>query len=235
MLARLIRDEQPGATVTLQHGRLTLTAVADPLAIGADRAVMLLERPRLVWQLLDERSRVRAMLADPMGREVIALLDEWCTAAGLSFFRLAVLRRVLDHIDALEVDLLRMGLDIRDWLDPAGPLSTRRVLCIAEDLENRPESAYGAAVEGLFPLTKDALLLAQILEALTHADEPHGFRKTRAELEAVARQRAEDAAKRERIAAQQRTVVAPAVGAMNFDDARAQSQRELAALLAERA
>ena len=50
----------------------------------------------------------------------------------------------LTHIELLEVDLLRIGLDVRDWLSPDGDLSSRRVAVLIGDFFTRPETCCGA-------------------------------------------------------------------------------------------
>lgn len=199
MGARLVLDDVPGAWTTFTTGGKSYRARMDPLWLGADKLPRLLEDTRLVWQLLDDRSRLRAMTSDMFGSRTVIMLRDYADHVGLGFDGLAAVVRGLEHLDDLEVDLVRMGVEIRDWLDLDGPLSSRRMSLLIRDLEERPETRMGAVRTDLFPLDKSALVLAQIAASMAKGSEKHSFLKSRSELRAEAEAKAERDAAVERM------------------------------------
>lgn len=233
MDARLILADEPGAWVTFMSQGRRFRGRMDPMWIGAEKVAALLSRPQLVLQLLDEASRTTAMIGDPFCRKTVVLLQDWADAVGLGFHGLGLLQRGLSDLARLEVDLVRMGVEIRDWLDPAGSVSSRRMALLIGDLVDRPESRMGAAYWGVQPITKGGIVLAQISDSFGGDGRVHMFLKSEAEIEAEQRAREEDAAKRERIKAQRPTeIVAVKRTAESFASAKASSLAELEKILA---
>lgn len=160
MSARLILEDEPGAWVEFVSGGVRLRARRDPMFLGHEDMVELLENPRLLWRLLDESSRVKSMTAAMVSGGLGEQLKAYLKASGLSVFKLALATHAVEDADLLEVDLLRIGLDVRDWLDPEGPLSTRRVVALYEDMLDRPETRVGSKRMDIKPSDKAALAVA---------------------------------------------------------------------------
>ena len=98
--------------------------------------------------------------------------------------------------EELELDLLDLGLDFRDWFRPWGDprrLSTRRLLLIVDKKLDRYTSLFWSAVYDREPVGWDLLVSTDIFAALTGG--PHPVRTIRED----ARARAELEAKKERI------------------------------------
>lgn len=121
MSARLILDDEPGSWVEFTCGRRRFTARRDPMWLGHDDLPELLVNPRLLWWLMDDDSRIKSMTTAMINGGVDDQLVAYLEAVGLSIFKLALATHALEDADLLEVDLLRIGVDIRDWLDPEGP------------------------------------------------------------------------------------------------------------------
>lgn len=198
MLARLILEDEPGAWVDFEFRGRLYRARMDPMWLGAETLPELMEKPRLMWQLLDEASQFRAMTGDPFGKRVIALLGDYLDAVGLGFKGFGLLLHAIERIDLLEVDLLRLGLDVRDWLRPEGSLSSRRVALLVADFLDRPETCLGAAHFDVVPLSKGEILLARYVGGPKEG-EPHMFLKAPSTLEAERQAQVAEAEKRERI------------------------------------
>ena len=198
MSARLVVVDEPGAWIEFESRGREYRARMDPMWLGPEKLSRLLNQPPLVWQLLDERDRLRAMTSDPFGQHIVTLLKDYLDAVGLGFEGLARLGHALDNLDLVEVDLLRLGLDIRDWLDPEGTLSSRRMSLVVKDLQGRPETNLGAKVANLRPLSKGDILLAQFVGGAKEG-EPHRFLKSPSDLEAEHRAQAERDAAQARI------------------------------------
>lgn len=198
MDARLILADEPGAWVEVEHRGRPYRARMDPMWLGAENLAGLIERPHLVRQLLDKRDQARAITTDPFGRHTVSLLEAYLDRVGLGLDGLVRLVHALEHLDLLEVDLLRLGLDVRDWLDPGGPLSSRRVALLVKDFRARPETNLGALDLDVVPLSKGEILLAQYVGG-SKDGKPHPFMKSPSELEAERKARVEEAEKRERI------------------------------------
>lgn len=199
MLARLILKDEPGAWVTFASGKREMRARFDPMWMGAAHLRELMNRPSGVFRVLDEQSAASVMLSDPLGRRVVPLLTDYLDAVGLGLEGLAQLSFALDNLDLLEVDLLCLGLDVRDWLNPDGPLSSRRVRLLIRDFSDRPETNLGAKRFDLNPVSKEAIVLAQISGGMSQSDEPHMFLKSPSMLAAERQVELEEAEKRERI------------------------------------
>lgn len=192
MHARLILQERPGAHVEFEHRGVSVRALMDPMEAGPGYVTGLIDDPRSIFRMLDRESQIRVGLADPFSRDIIPLLDAYLGAVGLSFTALGYLVLGLEKAHLLEVDLLRLGLDIRDWLDPKGPLSSRRMALLIKDFLDRPETRLGADRFDLAPISKAAIVGAQQLGT---PEEPHLFMKSVTQLEEEARaQRERDAA-----------------------------------------
>lgn len=234
MNARLVLADEPGAWVDVEFRGRTYRARMDPMWLGAERLVELIDRPPLVRHLLDEQDRARVLTADPFGRHTVGLLTSYVDAVGLGFKGLVNLRHGLEHLDLLEVDLLRIGLDVRDWLDPEGPLSSRRVALLIADFLYRPETQLGADAFDIRPASKTAVVAAQMSKAhVSDENYVHPFLKSPAELEAEAKARREAEEKRERIRQQRfSTVERVAPGRESFKSAQARSRQALAEILA---
>lgn len=193
--------DSPGAWVDFFFDGTRVRARRDPMWIGAERLADILEQPQYIRRVFDADSQMRLTLSDPFGAKLPRLLDEYLEQVGLSLKRLGVLLHALAHVEALEVDLLRMGLDVRDWLDPEGDLSSRRVALIVEDLLDRPESRIGAAHMGILPADKAAIVAAQYVSSQSEGDNLHMFLWSPEDLEEHAEKAREEKAKRQRIAA----------------------------------
>lgn len=198
MSARLILEDVPGAWVDLEFRGQVFRARMDPMWLGAEQLVMLIDRPPMVRALFDEASHIRAVASDPFGRHTPTLLEAYVDAVGLGLEGLVHLIDALKHLDLLEVDLLRLGLDVKDWLDPEGPLSSRRVALLVKDFQARPETNLGARQLDVFPLSKGEILLAQYVGGPKEGG-PNMFLKSPSELEAERKAKVEDAEKRRRI------------------------------------
>lgn len=229
MSARLILADTPGAWTTFTSRGRTYTARIDPLWLGLDQFTQLLDKPALVWQLIDERERFLGMAADPFGRYNVTLLGDYLEAVGLSFEALAWLYRALGDVEDLEVDMVRMGLEIRDWLNPEGSISTRRMSLIFADLKDRPETRIGSKYHDVLPMDKAGIVAAQIFGGLRNDDSKHPFLRSAAEVEADRRECLETAEKIKRIESQQATVLTaqPASTGEWKETAQAESLRML--------
>lgn len=234
MDARLIMGDLPGAWVEFTSGGEVLRARMDPLWLGVDDFPELLTRPRLVLRLLDERSQITAMISDPFGDRFPVLLTDYAEAVGLGLDGLAGLGGIFDHLSLLEVDLLRLGLDIRDWLAPEGPLSSRRVWLLVKDLRQRPESQIGAMRMGIHPADKAAIVAAQALTAKAEDKSyKHYFLRSPADLEREEKQLRLDAEKRARIEKQQTVTLQQVTpGTESFQSAQQASLEALEEIMA---
>ncbi|OFT91387.1 hypothetical protein ACEN2D_02185 [Corynebacterium auriscanis] len=198
MLAGLVLADQPGAWTTFTFDGREVRARSDPMWMGWECLSEILDKPQHVRRLFDQHSQMMLTFADPFGAKLPILLREYLGSVGLSLERLGVLLHALERVEDLEVDLLRMGLDVRDWLTPEGALSSRRVALIVEDLLDRPESRIGAAHMDISPADKAAIGIAQYLSGESHR---HRFLWSPEELEKDAKCQREEAEKMERIAA----------------------------------
>lgn len=235
MDARLVLADVPGAFTTITHARHRVRVRMDPMWLGASKLRELEYRPRLVWQLVDEADRFSVVMADPFGAKVADLLRAYADGVGLGVAGLQALWRGLDELDALEVDLVRMGVEIRDWLDPEGPVSSRRMALIIRDLVARPETSLGARAAGLFPLDKAAMAAAQIATGLSGKKGfVHPFLRKASELEAEAVAQAEAEVRKERIRHRRLVVEHVERTEVSFVAARDESRRELEKILASR-
>ncbi|CAM2804077.1 hypothetical protein COJE103337_03870 [Corynebacterium jeikeium] len=203
MALRAILADSPDAWVVFQFQGEELRARFDPMWMGAENLVKVLDSPGLIRRIFDQDSQMRLTLADPFSQRIDELFEAYLGAVGLSMRRLGILVHALEHVEDLEVDLLRVGLDVRDWLDPEGGLSSRRVALIVEDLFDRPESRIGAAYMGILPADKAAIGIAQYL---SDKDDLHRFLWSPEELEKDVEKQREEEAKRARIMARSRQV-----------------------------
>lgn len=232
MRPQLILDDVPGAWASFTFLGRELSARMDPMWLGVDLFLSLLDRPHLVLRLLDASSQMRLMTADPMGRRIVDLLETYLDAVGIGLRGLARAIHALGHVGYLEVDLLRMGLDIRQWLDPEGDLSTRRVCLIVEDLQLRPETRLGALRMDVQPISKAGIAAATVvMQNVSDSTYVHEFLKSPSQIEAEERQLVADAEKRERISRLQPGVLdSESSSGVDFSDAREESLRALAEL-----
>lgn len=233
MDVRLILADTPGAWTTFTSRGKEYRARFDPLWLGLDRFTQLLDKPGLVWQLIDEQQRFLGMAADPFGKHNITLLGDYLEAVGLSFAALAEIFKALRHADALEIDLLRLGIEIRDWFDLDKPLSTRRMAGLIRDLQERPETQIGALHFNVMVADKAAIVTAQFYSSMADGDYQHSFLRSPAEVEAERKELIEAAEKRDRIA-KQTPAVLPSVSAdkQSFQHAKNESLRMLAEIQA---
>lgn len=77
--------------------------------------------------------------------------------------------------EELELDLLDLGLDFRDWFRPWGDprrLSTRRLLLIVDKKLDRYTSLFWCAVHDREPVGWDLLVATDIFSVLTGKDHP---------------------------------------------------------------
>lgn len=226
MSARLILEDEPGAWVEFTCGGVRYRARRDPMWLGHEDVGQMLENPRILWRLYDDSSRVKsmtaAMLSGGLGEQLRAYLE----ACGLSIFKLALAAHAIEDIDLLEVDLLHIGLDVRDWLDPEGPLSTRRVVALYQDLLERPETRVGAKRMDIKPADKAALAVALFQTSQMDKGFEHPFLKSPTDLEQEAKQARINAEKRERMGQNRRRVLSDGSG-RSFKSSQAESLRML--------
>lgn len=235
MDARLVLEDVPGAFTTITHAGRRVRVRMDPMWLGSEKLRGLEHHPRMVWQLVDESDRMRVMMPDPFGAKVAELLRAYADGVGLGVRGLQALWRGLDELDALEVDLVRIGVEVRDWLDPEGPVSSRRMALIIQDLIARPETSLGARAAGLFPLDKAAMAAAQIATGLSDKKGfVHPFLRKVSDLEAEAVAQAEAEVRRERIRHRRLVVEHVERTEVSFESARDESRRELEKILASR-
>lgn len=232
MGAEVVRNDTPGSWTTFTFRKLRLTARTDPMSLGEQALREWAENPHIIRRLLTEDSLLDYSFHDVRGEYLVDLLETYLDAVGLSFQRLSLVIYALDHLDELEVDLLRLGLDVRDWLSPDGDLSTRRVALLIEDFRLRPETRLGALHMNILPLAKDGVVLAQIAAGLGGGDK-HQFLKTPDEIAEEAAQLRRTAEKRKRIESQSIGAVLSQQGTVeDFEEARAESKKALAAIMA---
>lgn len=229
MSARLIIEDEPGAWVEFASGGVRLRARRDPMFLGHEDLGQMLENPRLLWRLYDESSRVKSMTAAMVSGGLGQQLKAYLKASGLSVFKLALATHAVEDVDLLEVDLLRIGLDVRDWLDPEGPLSTRRVVALYQDLLERPESRVGAKRMDIKPADKAALAVALFQTSQMDKGFEHPFLKSPTDLEQEAEQARIAAEKRERMGQDRRRVLSDGSG-RSFKSSQAESLRMLEGL-----
>lgn len=227
MYAQLILKDQPGSWVEFEYGRGIYRARRDPMYLGPENLASMFEEPRLLWQLYDDDSQVRSMTACMAGERLQDHMKAYLEAAGLSFFKLALAQHALNDVELLEVDLLRLGLDVRDWLDPEGSLSTRRVVSIYRDLLDRPETRVGSKRFDVNPITKDGLAVVLFHSSMMDQGFDHPYMKSPVDLEKEAEQARLDRAKRERMSKDRRVVLQPRGGSGSFETSKAESLRML--------
>lgn len=234
MLARLILQDEPGAWITFTSRNREFRARMDPMWIGPEKLQSILGQPFVIRDLLDEESRLDAMLTDPMGAHIIEFLDDYLEAVGLGLDGLVMLVHALENLDLLEIDLLRLGLEVRDWLDPEGGLSSRRLVLIVKDLLDRPETRLGAKRSKVFPASKEALAAAQIFTALVGKEGfVHEFVKSPEEIEREREEARVAAEKRERIKDMHPVELQSSGGdGESFESSTQESQRMLQEILA---
>lgn len=228
---RLILADEPGAWITFTHRDRQLKARLDPMWLGAERVPELLDTPLLVRGLLDVHSQVVVMTSDPFARHIDELFEDYLEATGLGVRGIAELIFALRNVDLVELDLLREGLEIREWLDPAGSLSSRRLLLLLQDWMLRPETRIGARRMNINPASKAALVTAQ---SVSSPDDPHPFLKSPAQLAVEEKQLAEQQEKRRRIERQRpRELEYVPRTAGSLADAQAESKQALEELKAQ--
>lgn len=227
MYAQLILADQPDGWVEFECGRGSYRARRDPMYLGPEEMSRILQEPRLLWQLYDDSSQVRSMTACMAGERLQDHMKAYLSAVGLSFFKLAMALHALEDIELLEVDLLRIGLDVREWLDPAGDLSTRRVVSLYRDLLDRPETRVGSKRFDVNPITKDGLAVALFHSSMTDQGFDHPYLKAPVDLEQEAEQARIDREKRERMSKDRRVVLQPRGGAGSFETSKSESLRML--------
>lgn len=232
MDARLVLEDRPGAWVEFSSRGREFRARFDPMWLGPDGLCDLLRKPFLVRKLMDEKSKMSALIADPMGKYVRTLAEDYADAVGLGLRGLAVLNHALENIGLVEVDLLARGLDVRDWLDPEGSLSSRRVALLVEDFLARPETCIGAKRFDVEPITREGIVLAQWYSGMAGEDFTHPFLKSPLALEEEAEQRRVDSEKRERMGRSRLSEIGSTPGGGGFDRAREESRRQLEEILA---
>lgn len=233
MGARLVLQDEPGAWITFSSRGCELRARMDPIWLGPDKLEHLPYRPFAVLDLLDGQSRLEAMLADPMGAGIIGLLEDYLTAVGLGLDGVVMLVHALKNLDLFEIDLLHIGLDIRDWLVPEGSLSSRRVALIVQDCLDRPETRLGAKRAEVLPATKEALVAAQIFTSLVGKEGfVHRFLKSPDEIEHEREQARIAAEKRERIKDLRPVELATDDSSGSFESSTRESRRMLEAIVA---
>lgn len=226
MSARLILDDEPGSWVEFTCGRRRFTARRDPMWLGHEDLPELLVNPRLLWRLMDDESRIKSMTTAMVNGGLDDQLVAYLEAVGLSIFKLAMATHALEDADLLEVDLLRIGVDIRDWLAPEGPLSTRRVVALYQDLLDRPETRVGAKRFDVKPIDKTGLAAVFFHTSFMDQGFEHSFIKSPTDLEQEAEQARIAAQKRERMTQDRRRVLSDGSG-RSFESSQSESLRML--------
>lgn len=95
---------------------------------------------------------------------------------------------MLQYPEEVELDLLDVGLDLKDWFRPAGDprrLSTRRLLLVVDKKLDKYTSLFWSAVLDRDPVGIDQIITSDIFAALV--GEAHPVR-TRREDEKAARE-----------------------------------------------
>lgn len=226
MSARLILDDEPGSWVVFKCGNARFRARRDPMWLGCEDLPELLVNPRLLWRLMDDDSRLKSMTTAMVNGGLDDQLQAYLESVGLSVFKLALTSHALDDADLLEVDLLRIGVDIRDWLDPEGPVSTRRLLALYQDFLDRPETRVGAKRFDVNPISKTGLAVALSHTSQMDKGFEHPFLKSPTDLEQEAEQARVAAEKRERMSQDRRRVLSDGSG-RSFKSSQSESLRML--------
>lgn len=232
MNARQILDDHPGAWVTFFSLGREFRARMDPMWLGVENLSRLLENPCIALQLFDTRSQMRVMAADPTGKKFSTILRDYADAAGIGFPGLFKIIQTLAHVELLEIDLLRLGLEIKEWLRPEGELSTRRVWLLIEDFEKRPETRLGARHSRIEPMGKEGIIAAHIFAQNTGEKSiTHPFLESPEDIAAAQEQALVDAEIRGRIKNQKPAEIQDG-GVASPDDFASAREDSLAALAA---
>lgn len=226
MSARLILEDEPGTWVEFIHAGARYRALRDPMDLGHEFVSQLPENPRLFWRLFDESSQIRAMTAAYAQGGLYEQMDAYFEAVGLSIYKVALASLAVENIDLLEVDLLRIGIDVRDWLDPEGGLSTRRVVALYEDLLERPETLVGAKRWDIKPADKAALAVAMFHASFNESGDEHSFLKSPKKLAQELEDARIAAEKRERMSRNRKTLLTDGSGG-SFESSTDESLRML--------
>lgn len=179
-------------TVPLLSGRrVHVEAVADPMTLGFDVLVDMAENDTGVIPLLTKKGLIHWQIALPKPYDLIALCKSWALAAGLGEYGFGRLVSIMRHLDLVEADLQRFyQVDLTDW--PAGNITTRRVVVLISGLWHETDSLFWSELTDRDPLTKEAIVLAQLASS---PNDPHQFLVSREQR----RQQEEDAAAIERM------------------------------------
>lgn len=235
MNAGLILNDRPGSRIHFTTLGVAVEAYTDPLHLGVDAVLDIPHRPKLITRLFDEVSQIDVMMADIDGSRAVEVLEDYLNAAGLGFTGLQRLIFALTHLDLLEVDLLRIGLDIRDWLDHSGDLSSRRVALLLGDFFTRPETCCGAKLFDVQPIDKAGFVAAQyVTSKMDKSAGKHFFLRSPDEVAEENKSIAADRERRERIGKQKKVVLSRGSNSVALlDGARAESIRQLKELAGE--
>lgn len=82
---------------------------------------------------------------------------------------------MLQYPEEIELDLLEVGLDLRDWFRPAGDprrLSTRRLLLVVDKKLDKYTSLFWSAVLDRDPIGIDQIITSDIFAALVGSQHP---------------------------------------------------------------
>ena len=235
MHAGRILNDRPGSRIHFTALGVSVEAYADPIHLGIDALLKVPQLPTLITRLFDDDSQIDVMMANIDGSHTVEILEAYLDAAGLGMTGMQRLIFGLTHIELLEVDLLRIGLDVRDWLSPDGDLSSRRVAVLIGDFFTRPETCCGAKLFDVQPIDKAGMVAAQyVTSKMDKAAGKHFFLRSPDEVAEENKAIAEDRERRERIGKQQKVAISrDSNSGVAFDDARAESIRQLKELAAK--
>lgn len=151
--------------VTLRGRSATLTAHADPMALGPEWLSAFLQDRTGFRKLITPDSAFALITLMPRGTDWMVLYQAWLEAVGLDEDKLLYLDVALQHLEELEADLLRIHqLDVREWF--TGGVSSRRVAVLVGDLAKRPETLIGAELNKIVnPLSHGEIMLATSVAA----------------------------------------------------------------------
>lgn len=175
-------------SVPLSRGyKVKLEAVVDPMSLGPDAVYEMATGDDTVVPLLTETGLFNWQIAMPAPSDIVPLCFEWSRAAGLGQYGYGTIVKIVRHLDLVEADLQRFyNVDLSAW--PRGEITTRRVVSLVSGLIYETASLFWSEMDDRDPLTKEAIILAQLVSS---PGDPHPFLVSRE----IRRQKAEDAAK----------------------------------------
>lgn len=165
------RETVPFRVRLVSGRRVKAEAVADPMVRGVQAVVDLAESGAGILGLLTTRGLINWQIARPRPDDLTALAVEWAKAAGLGDYGFGRLTHIVRHLDLVEADLQRFyGVDLTAW--PRREMTTRRVVALVSGLVFETDSLFWSEMDDRDPLSKEAIVLAQMAGSPSH---PHEF------------------------------------------------------------